>query len=277
MRIAHRYHDWVKHARCDTPLAPYVQWGNTAVSSRSRLPSHAKGATGISRPEKFARHHPWSLERRSTLMSQPPDRPDPSSLLDPFGFWKQSQQAMLESWSKTMNEAVNSAPYAESTGRMLDSYLTVSAPLRKIIDQTMTQLLNQLSLPSRGEVVSLAERMTNIELRLDDLDARLDDILRGVERTASAVAALTALTTSARSGDANGGSPNGTRTKDRTPERPQDSASNGSAPAQATRTTRTTRAAGTNRAGRASQTTSESATGSATTRRATARSPRKIK
>ena len=216
-------------------------------------------------------------------MSQPPDHTDPSSLLDPFGFWKQSQQAMLESWSKTMADAVNSAPYAESTGRMLDSYLTVSAPLRKIIDQTMTQLLNQLSLPSRGEVVSLAERMTNIELRLDDLDARLDDILRSVERTASAVAALSALTTSVTSGDANGDSPNGTRAKDRAPERAQDSASNGPAPARTTRAARTARAAGTNRAGRASRSatdtaaTDTAAAGGTTTRRATARSPRKTK
>jgi hypothetical protein len=151
-------------------------------------------------------------------MSQPPDRNDPNNLFDPFGLWKQSQQAMLETWSKSMTDAVNSAPYSEATGRMLDMYLTASAPLRKVIDQTMTQLLNQLSLPSRAEVISLAERMTNIELRLDDLDARLDTIQRGIEQTARAVAALAALAASApipASGSANADTANAIRANER--------------------------------------------------------------
>ena len=122
-------------------------------------------------------------------MSQPPERNDAPNPLDPFGFWKQSQQAMLDSWSKAMTEAVNTDAYAETTARMLDTYLTAAAPLSKVIEQTMTQLLNQLGLPSRAEVVSIAERMTNIELRLDDLDARLDVLHRDMERVASAVGA----------------------------------------------------------------------------------------
>jgi hypothetical protein len=164
-------------------------------------------------------------------MSQPPDRvdpADPTNPFDPFGLWKQYQQAMLETWSKTMTDAVHTSAYAETTGRMLDSYLTVSAPLRKVIDQTMTQLLNQLSLPSRAEVVSLAERLTNIELRLDDLDARLDGIQRGVEQTVSAVAALSALTTTIFSASA----ASWTRASGRTPEREQSSET--SAPARTT-------------------------------------------
>jgi hypothetical protein len=137
-------------------------------------------------------------------MSQPPDRNDAPNPLDPFGFWKQSQQAMLDSWSKAMTEAVNTDAYAETTGRMLDTYLTAAAPLRKVIEQTMTQLLNQLGLPSRAEVVSIAERMTNIELRLDDLDARLDTLHRDMERVASAVSTLSAITTIQTSATADG-------------------------------------------------------------------------
>lgn len=123
-------------------------------------------------------------------MGQQPDPTMPANPLDPFGLWKQTQDAALEAWSKSMTDAVNTSAYAETSGRMLDAYLTVSAPLRKIMEQTMAQVLAQMSLPSRGEVVSLAERLTNIEMRLDDLDARLDGIARAVERTAEAAAAL---------------------------------------------------------------------------------------
>ena len=42
----------------------------------------------------------------------------------------------------------------------------------------MTQALQQLSLPSRQEVAALAERFTNVEMRLDDMDAKLDRIER---------------------------------------------------------------------------------------------------
>jgi hypothetical protein len=153
-------------------------------------------------------------------MSQPPDRNDAPNPLDPFGLWKQSQQTMLESWSKAMTEAVNTDAYAETTGRMLDSYLTAAAPLRKVLEQTMTQLLNQLGLPSRAEVVSIAERMTNIELRLDDLDARLDVIHRDMERVASAVvatSAASATTATQTSATADGDTGNGAQARKRAP------------------------------------------------------------
>lgn len=125
-------------------------------------------------------------------MGQQPESTNP---LDPFGLWKQTQDAALESWSKSLTDAVNTSAYAETSGRMLDAYLTASAPLRKIMEQTMAQVLAQMSLPSRGEVVNLAERLTNIEMRLDDLDARLDGIARAVERTADVAAALAAAQT----------------------------------------------------------------------------------
>jgi hypothetical protein len=174
-------------------------------------------------------------------MSQPPDRNDSANPFDPFGLWKQAQQAMLESWSKTMTDAVNTDAYAETTGRMLDAYLTTAAPLRKVVEQTMTQLLNQLSLPSRAEVLSLAERMTNIELRLDDLDARLDVIHRDVERVASAVAALSAITAASTSATGGGETQNETRAKSRAAASRRGSETGGRTTTRTARTTPTTR------------------------------------
>jgi hypothetical protein len=56
---------------------------------------------------------------------------------------------------------------------MLDNSLTMSAPFREALEKTMLQVLQQLSLPSRQDVLALAERFTNLELRLDDMDACL--------------------------------------------------------------------------------------------------------
>jgi hypothetical protein len=84
----------------------------------------------------------------------------------------------MDAWGKTMVDMVNSEAYAQASGAMLDSYLTVSAPFREAVEKAMLKTLEQLAMPSRADVVSIAERMTNIEMRLDDLDAKLDNIQR---------------------------------------------------------------------------------------------------
>jgi hypothetical protein len=61
---------------------------------------------------------------------------------------------------------------------MLDTYLTASTPFREALEKAMVRTLEQLAMPTRADVVSIAERMTNIEMRLDDLDAKLDTIQR---------------------------------------------------------------------------------------------------
>jgi Poly(R)-hydroxyalkanoic acid synthase subunit (PHA_synth_III_E) len=126
------------------------------------------------------------------FVSQPPDKGNAVNPFDPLGFWRATQDSTLETWSKSLVELVNSEPYAEATARMLDSYLSMSIPMRKLLSQTMEQALSQFNMPTRTEVVSLAERMTNIEMRLDDMDARMDDILRLLKSVASAQASATA-------------------------------------------------------------------------------------
>ncbi len=101
-----------------------------------------------------------------------------SKPFDPFGPLRGMRDAYLEALSKTMIEAVNSEGYTQATGVMLDGYLTASAPFREALEKSMIQALQQLSLPSRQEVAVLADRFTNLEMRLDDIDAKLDRIAR---------------------------------------------------------------------------------------------------
>ena len=96
---------------------------------------------------------------------------------DPFAPLREMRDAYLESMSKTMAQTVNSEGYAKASGAMLDYYLTASAQFREEIEKMTAQALQSLSLPTRQDVASLAERFTNVELRLDDLDAKLDRVL----------------------------------------------------------------------------------------------------
>jgi hypothetical protein len=105
-------------------------------------------------------------------MSQKSENSNP---FDPTGMFKNMRDAGMDAWSKMMIQLVNSEAYAQATGTMLDAWLTTSAPFRKAVESTMTQVLTQLNMPTRTDVTSLAERLTHIEMRLDDLEAKLDE------------------------------------------------------------------------------------------------------
>jgi polyhydroxyalkanoate synthesis regulator phasin len=97
---------------------------------------------------------------------------------DPTGMLKGMRDANMDAWSKMMIELVNTDAYAEATGAMLNTWLTTSGPFRKVMEDSMAKTLEQLNMPSRDDVTRMAERLTNLEMRLDDLDAKLDEALR---------------------------------------------------------------------------------------------------
>jgi hypothetical protein len=118
-------------------------------------------------------------------MSQTNDTFNP---FDPTGVLKSMRDSSMDAWSKMMLQMVNSDAYAQATGTMLDAWLTNSAPFRKALEAVMTQVLTKLNMPTRADVTSLAERLTNIETRLDDLDARLEESRRPARKAAGAKA-----------------------------------------------------------------------------------------
>lgn len=93
---------------------------------------------------------------------------------DAFEAFRKIRETYLEGMSKVMIDAVNSEEYARTTGALLNNYLALSAPFREALDRSMMMALEQFSLPSRQQVTTLAERFTNLEMRLDDIDAKLD-------------------------------------------------------------------------------------------------------
>jgi hypothetical protein len=108
-------------------------------------------------------------------MSQDPSQ---AGTFDPFKAWNAARDTYMESWSKAMIDFVNSEAYSTATTALLDNYLSASAPLKSGLEKIMAQALSQLNLPSRSEITTIAERLTNIEMRLDDLDAKLDKLAK---------------------------------------------------------------------------------------------------
>ena len=98
--------------------------------------------------------------------------------VDPFEAFRGMRDSYLDAMSKVMINAVNSEEYAQATGAMLNSSLVASAPFRESLDKATASALQQASMPSRQEVAALAGRFTNIEMRLDDMEAKLDRIVQ---------------------------------------------------------------------------------------------------
>jgi hypothetical protein len=96
----------------------------------------------------------------------------------------------MDAWSKMMIQLVNSDAYAQSTAVALDTWMAGSAQFRMAIEAAMTQALTGLNMPTRADVTCLAERLTHIELRLDDLEAKLDEGLRAARRATAPKAKL---------------------------------------------------------------------------------------
>jgi hypothetical protein len=114
-------------------------------------------------------------------MSQSDDTFNP---FDPTGVFKEMRNAGMDAWSKMMIQFVNTEAYARANGQVLDAWLATSTPLRKAMESAMAQALAKLNLPARADFISLAERLTNIELRLDDMEAKLDEIRPPARRSA---------------------------------------------------------------------------------------------
>ena len=101
-------------------------------------------------------------------------QPDIPHTLDLFGTLRAMRNSNLETWSKLMIDLVNSEAYSQATSQWLDTYLMMSQPFQRVIEKTMTQVLTGLNMPTHADV-----------MRLDDLDARLDDIKGAIQAICS--------------------------------------------------------------------------------------------
>lgn len=105
------------------------------------------------------------------------EKTESTSPPDPFDHMIKFYETWSKAWSQSMSEAASSERFAEAVGKQMETQLDSFAQARKSFGEMMDAYLKEMNLPSRGEVAGLAERLTSIEIKLDDLDARLDEVL----------------------------------------------------------------------------------------------------
>jgi hypothetical protein len=113
---------------------------------------------------------------------------------DPFEQWRVTRDAYVDAWAKALNDvlkneaakgdASKSAASAHNADAVLDALLTASAPFRDTLQKITTVALQQLGIPTRDDFADIADRMSKLGLRLEEIDAKLDRVENLLSRSA---------------------------------------------------------------------------------------------
>jgi uncharacterized protein Yka (UPF0111/DUF47 family) len=96
---------------------------------------------------------------------------------DPFQQMVQFYDDWTKTWASAASEMVSSKSFADSVAQQLESTLSVTQLMRRQMSEFMEQSLRGMSLPTHKQIVEMAERITHLEMRLDDMEAKLDEVL----------------------------------------------------------------------------------------------------
>ena len=97
---------------------------------------------------------------------------------DPAAMMKGMRDANMDAWAKMMTQFVNTEAYSGASAEMLNAWLATSKPFREMLETSVTQTLKGMNIATADDVVRMSERLTHIEIRLDDIEAKLDETLK---------------------------------------------------------------------------------------------------
>jgi polyhydroxyalkanoic acid synthase PhaR subunit len=112
-------------------------------------------------------------------MTQPPEKPDsrgPRPSSDPFELWRQIYETNEKAWNAVLERTVNNPAFAESSGKILETFLSA----QKTVRDNMKQYLEGINLPTREDIARLGELIVALEEKVDQLDDRLARIEHAV-------------------------------------------------------------------------------------------------
>ena len=104
---------------------------------------------------------------------------DPEKRFDPVKLLRDVRDGSMDAWAKLTLKLTSSHEYQRLQGVIMKPTFLAIALWRKATESTMSGVLGNLNMPSREEVLMISQRLTNIEMALDDLGAGLDQLRRG--------------------------------------------------------------------------------------------------
>src|ERR671939_828525 len=101
---------------------------------------------------------------------------------DPFELWRQIYETNERAWNAVLERTVNTPAFAESSGKILETFLSA----QKTVRDNMRAYLEQVNLPTREDISRLGELIVGLEEKIDQLDDRLATLESAVRAQPSA-------------------------------------------------------------------------------------------
>src|SRR5919205_3447408 len=104
---------------------------------------------------------------------------------DPFELWRQIYETNERAWNAVLERTVNNPAFAESSGKVLETFLSA----QKTVRDNMRMYLEQINVPTREDISRLGELILSLEEKVDQLDDRLAGVETVLREQAAADAA----------------------------------------------------------------------------------------
>ena len=104
-----------------------------------------------------------------------------AAMADPFQVWRDWLSTSERQWNDFFNQMMSTDEFGQGMGQMMDSYLTT----QRNFSEAFGRYFTALNLPSRTDVLTLGNRLIEIEERLTAIEA----LLRGLSVAPAAAAA----------------------------------------------------------------------------------------
>lgn len=115
--------------------------------------------------------------------------PTAAPAADPFQMWRDWLNQSERQWNSFFNEMMATDQYSQAMGRFMDVYLN----MQKSMNDVMGRFFQTVNVPTRTDVLTLGNRLGEIEDRL----IRMEQLLRDANRAAPAEAPALSAATSA--------------------------------------------------------------------------------
>jgi hypothetical protein len=91
---------------------------------------------------------------------------------------RETRDRVMDTWARLTLKLTSSHEYQRVQGTLLKPVLIGYTLARKASEAMMGPFLSYLNMPTREEVISIAQRLTHVEMTLDDLGAAIEQIRR---------------------------------------------------------------------------------------------------
>ena len=100
---------------------------------------------------------------------------------DPYTFFKQWYEASSETWSKVVGDIIGEEKFVENASQIMESYTSHYMVTRRANED----YFRNLQLPTRSDLVRVAEIIIALEEKVDRIDEAFDDIKDGSSQLAT--------------------------------------------------------------------------------------------